>query len=281
MLALCLVNPVTTFAADPAALEKLKSDSDRGDPAALFALGKAYATGDGVAHDDAKAFECYRKSAELGNAKAQHNLGGMYLNGLAVKKDEQEALRWYRKAAEQGAVLSQYALGCLLSEGKSTTPNAPEAAGWLRKAAEQGSVEAQFRLGQLYYHGAGGFKVDRSEAAKWLSVAAAQKHAGAANTLGVMYEEGEAVTRSLPEAYRLFLAAAMGGSVQGQSNLGRCYALGIGIPKDPVQAYRWLKLASDKGEVTATNLLVDYKNGFSKAQIEEGERLMREDKKRN
>ena len=92
MLALCLVNPVTTFAADPAALEKLKSDSDRGDPAALFALGKAYATGDGVAHDDAKAFECYRKSAELGNAKAQHNLGGMYLNGLAVKKDEQEAL---------------------------------------------------------------------------------------------------------------------------------------------------------------------------------------------
>ena len=62
----------------------------------------SYATGQGVAKDDAEAARWYRMAAEQGNPDAQFNLGLSYAKGQGVAKDNAEAVHWYRLAAEQG-----------------------------------------------------------------------------------------------------------------------------------------------------------------------------------
>jgi TPR repeat protein len=265
---------------DSVLIEKLQSESASGDPTALFELGKAYASGNGVVRDERKAFDCYRKSAELGNAKAQNNLGRIYFNGWGVEKDEGEAIRWFRRSAEQGASLAQYTLGCMLADGKGAPKDIAGAVHWFKKSADQGYADAQFRLGHLYETGAEGLPANAHEASKWFAKAATQNHPGAANNLGVMHEYGNAVELSKTEAFRLYQLAAAGGDAKGMSNLGRCYAMAIGVTKNPLEAYRWLKRASNRNEVTATNLLVDYKTGLSKEQIAQGEKLAADDEAR-
>lgn len=46
-----------------------------------------YATGDGVARDDAQAVQWFQKAATQGNATAQVNLGLMYAEGSGVPRN--------------------------------------------------------------------------------------------------------------------------------------------------------------------------------------------------
>ena len=197
------IGPVS--GADPAVITKLMADSETGDPEALFKLGKAYASGDGVERDDAKAFGYYQKSAGAGHPKAQNNLGRMYLNGWGVKRDEQEAIKWFRLSAAQGAVLAQYTLGCMLADGTGMPKNLSEAMDWMKKAALQGYADAQFRLGQLYEFGGEGVTQDYREAARWFAMAAAQNHAGADRGLRAIYLLDTADRISHPHAADILL----------------------------------------------------------------------------
>ena len=61
-----------------------------------------YAQGQGVAQNDAKAFEWFLKAAEQGFVDAQNNLGLMYLNGRGITQSDAKAFEWLLKAAEQG-----------------------------------------------------------------------------------------------------------------------------------------------------------------------------------
>ena len=73
-----------------------------GDLGEFLNLGFMYATGRGVAEDDAEAVDWYRKAAEQGVATAQNNLGIMYYNGQGVPQDYVQAHKWFNLAAAQG-----------------------------------------------------------------------------------------------------------------------------------------------------------------------------------
>jgi hypothetical protein len=77
--------PVTATPATPAletaTLDQLRQLATNGDPAAQYALGVRYATGDGVKQDDKQAAVWFTKAAENGNVKAQATLGTRYWAG--------------------------------------------------------------------------------------------------------------------------------------------------------------------------------------------------------
>jgi TPR repeat protein len=68
--------------------------AEQGDAAAQSALGMAYALGEGVPKDDARAAELLRASAVNGFFVAQEELGNAYANGDGVPQDYVEAYKW-------------------------------------------------------------------------------------------------------------------------------------------------------------------------------------------
>ena len=82
------------------------------------------------------------------------------------------------------------------------------AAEWYRKAAEQGSIPGEMHLAALYRDGGKGFPRDMVQAAAWYRKAAEQ------------------------------------GDVTAQATLGVLYSIGLGVPRNDIEAYFWLDLAA-------------------------------------
>lgn len=81
------------------------------------ALGLAYALGDGVEQDPAKAFEHFVKAARAGYAPAQYRAGLALAYGEGVDKDLAQAVEWYEKAALQGHAIARRNLGLIYQSG--------------------------------------------------------------------------------------------------------------------------------------------------------------------
>jgi TPR repeat protein len=241
-----------------------------------FQSGLAYAEGNGVSRDDRKAVEFFSQASASGHAKAQHNLGTMYLEGRGVKKDEVMALAWFKKAAEQNLAPSQDAVGRMFMQGIGTKKNCRQAIQWFDRASDQGNVDAELHLAQIYFFGEGECTRDYAGAAKWATKAAAADKPAAQNMLGFLYQHGFGVEKDPAKAIEFYLKAANQGDVKAQANLGAMYASGEGVPRDLVQAYVWLTLGAPKGDPLQSFPLTQIKQGMKPAQIQEGERLMRE-----
>lgn len=74
-------------------------DALRGDAAAQFEIGRAFATGTGRPEDLAEAARWYRQAAEQGSARAQHDLAMLYTKGQGVPQDYVQAYVWFDQAA--------------------------------------------------------------------------------------------------------------------------------------------------------------------------------------
>jgi TPR repeat protein len=82
------------------------------------------------------------------------------------------------------------------------------------------------------------------------------------------------VAKDPKKAVEYYRKCAESGNAKAKSNLGRVYAYGIGVDKDVVMAWRWLKESKDAGEVTAVKLLGDLELQMNTVQRTEAERLM-------
>ncbi len=147
------------------AVDSLRFAAENGHPLAAWKLGRMYATGDGVAEDDVKAFEYFRQVAtQYGDdsptsprapfvASAFVALGTYYLTGIndsAIEPNVAKAREIFTYAASYfGDANAQYQLGALYLQDKA--PNTQMAARWLKLAARKGHVDAQARLGELLY----------------------------------------------------------------------------------------------------------------------------------
>jgi TonB family protein len=161
------------------------------------------------------AVEAYRKNAEQGNSDAQYRLALAYAQGQGVTRDYAKALEWFRKAAEQDHVNAQFTLGQMYSSGEGIPQDHAEAAKWFSKAAEQGNPGAQVSLGLIYIQGIGVPK-DYVEAAKWFRKSAEQGNHRAQSILGSMHAEGLGVTKDYIEAY-MWLTLSVTGSISTQN----------------------------------------------------------------
>ncbi len=167
------------------ALEALNFAADKGHPAALWKLGRMYATGDLVDEDDKKAMELFAKVANEyadGNprgpdapfvADAFVTLGDYYQSGIpgAVNADPVRARRYFAYAASYfGDPEAQYSLATMFLHGHGGEQNERQAARWFKLAARKGHVGAQVEFGHLLYEGVG---VERRpvEGLMWLTIA--------------------------------------------------------------------------------------------------------------
>ncbi len=122
----------------------------------------------------------------------------------------------------------------------------------LRTQADQGSADAQFSLG-LHYGSATGNALDFAQAARWYTKAAEQDHSLAQFNLSVMFTRGQGMPHDDAAAAVWIRKAAEGGDAGGQHLLGvRCHRASVdplqgGATESRIEAYQWLKLATEQG----------------------------------
>ena len=149
------------------ALTALQYAAEQGQPVAQWKLGRMYADGDGVPHDDLRAFNYFSEIANthpddaLGTPQASFvanafvALGRYYLAGIPDTKivaDQARARDMFGYAATYfGDADAQYELGRFyLSE----TPSDPhQAARWFQLAATKGHCRAEVALGDMLFQG--------------------------------------------------------------------------------------------------------------------------------
>ncbi|UDL95459.1 sel1 repeat family protein [Lichenihabitans sp. PAMC28606] len=169
-------------------VEAFKYAAANGNPLARWKLGKMYADGDGVPHDDAKAFDYFsqivqnydedddnrRDMSVVSNAFVA--LGVYSLNGIAnspVKPNPERALEMFQYAALTfGNADAQYNLARLFLDGADGIPkDIRQAARWLSLAAEKNHYQAEALLGHMLFNGFDGFAQQRAKGLMWLTLA--------------------------------------------------------------------------------------------------------------
>ncbi len=117
----------------------------------------------------------------------------------------------------------------------------------VRTAAEVGSAQAQYQLGMLYRYGSEkrNFRTNRNEATVWLRKAAEQGLFEADLELaGIRLSR---YTKAEPVDWQKVIAhwtkEGNAGAHEAQSNLGFCYAEGIGVEADGEKSIHWCTMA--------------------------------------
>jgi TPR repeat protein len=151
------------------AVHSLEYAAEAGHPLAQWKLGRMYAEGEGVAHNDLKAFEYFRRIADSHAddnpdtrearfvANAFVALGQYYLAGIPetdVKKDPERAREMFGYAASYFRdPEAQYYLARLYLDGVGTQRDPRTAARWFGLSAHKGLCKAQAMLGAMLFTG--------------------------------------------------------------------------------------------------------------------------------
>ena len=239
----------------------------------LLALGCASpggtedSAGSELSREEQRLIQRAQRAAERGDPAAQAYLGTMYSQGQGVAEDPALAMSWYTMAADQGHATAQYNVGVLYATGRGAPQDHALASAWFRKAAEQGLPEAQMQLAANHYIGRG-VPWDPTEAQIWFGRAAE----------GLPSLQRPEAIRYRDQALELvrLLEAANEGRGDAQLVLGELYAKGGAVPLDPIEAYRWLSLASTSDDaetrLEATKALSGLAEQMTPAQIDEARR---------
>jgi uncharacterized protein len=149
------------------ALSALEYAADQGHIGAQWKVGRMYASGDGVAKDDQRAFIYFSQIANThpdeppGTAQARIvanafvELGHYYLKGIpntTITRDPVRARAMFAYAASYfGDADAQYQLGRLYLDGSPSDPR--QAARWFQLAAMKGDCRAEAVLGDMLFQG--------------------------------------------------------------------------------------------------------------------------------
>jgi TPR repeat protein len=196
------IAPITTYGSVKEALRDGMRDYNAGDKAgaaqaleyaatqghtlALWKLGRMYADGDGVRHDDLKAFEYFSKLADENAdespdspnasvvASAFVSVGSYFLTGIKGSYVNANPVRahemFYYAASYFSDPTAQYNLARLYLDGVGVAKDSRQAARWFNLAAEKGHHPSQALLGQLLVAGEGVPK-QRARGLMWLTLA--------------------------------------------------------------------------------------------------------------
>ncbi len=150
-------------------LTALQYAAEQGQPVAQWKLGRMYADGDGVPHDDLRAFNYFSQIANThpdeapGTPQARFvanafvALGHYYTNGIPNSKitpDPARARDLFAYAATYfGDPDAQYELGRLYLNSAPSDPH--QAARWFQLAATKGHCRAEVALGDMLFQGQG------------------------------------------------------------------------------------------------------------------------------
>ena len=99
--------------------------------------------------DDVSDLASLRKVAERGDPAAQFALGARYATGEQVEQDYVEAVRWFTQAAEGGHILAQATLGAYYWAGRGVPPDLTKAYFWSVLAQAGGDQASKYRVAVL------------------------------------------------------------------------------------------------------------------------------------
>lgn len=220
----------------------------------------------GIERNYEQAIQWYLQAAPAGHQQAQFNLAWCYTRGQGTQKDTAQAIYWYTKAAEQGHVSAQHNLAQLYYYNETPTDQTyKEAFRWFLAAAEQGHAKSQF-MTAVCYTDAHGTPRDYSAAIDWYMKAAEQGHAQAQFNLAWCYEQAQGVERNLQAAVYRYQQAAENDHKLAPYYLGMCYV----ELEDHENAIHWLKIAADKGNANAAQLLKQETEALNHTHRSEG-----------
>ncbi len=169
-------------------------ESDPSDAVAQYEIGVAYAKGEIVEKDMARALEWFRKAAEQGDREAEYSVGLCYLDGLGTGRSLEDAERWMLRAAEHGDVNAMMHMGA-----RYLADSYRKAADWFGRAAEQGNFMAMIELGIIYDEDRLGLPDTRERAKEWFERAAETEGSTVIlEFLADLYENGEI---DVPDSY--------------------------------------------------------------------------------
>ncbi len=155
-----------------------KRAAERGNARAQYDLGLMYATGNGVAKNEALALMWFNRAAQnnfvktapktapkikgaskkffyakeaaaKGNARAQFDLAMMYLNGNGVAQNERLAFHYFHKAARNNLVEAKFQMGLSFSKGRGVRKQAQLARYWFKLAVKAGHPKAMAHLASI------------------------------------------------------------------------------------------------------------------------------------
>jgi uncharacterized protein len=180
---------------------------------AMFELGRAYA----AKQQTADAIATWHKAADKGSTSAMVELGVLYATGAGVAKDEAQARKLFERAAEAG---NPRGVSNLAALGGGSAPSDPARARELLAKAAETNAEAQYQLGLMLAEGTGGPKDDVGARALF-EKAAAQNHPGALEEMGVFAQEGRGGPKDADAAKAYYQRAADLGDENAKAALKR------------------------------------------------------------
>ena len=250
------------------------------------AAGQNYENRQPVQQSGAEAVTSYVKAAEQGDAWAQTWLGWIYSYGKGVPQSYEEAAKWYSRAALQGNATAQNNLGVMYRQGQGVPQDLVAAYEWFYLAAAQGDTNAVISRDNL----SGSMTPPQIAEAKAQAEAEWAREffetypdlkpyesvvdavAAKINESGNLPESREARMEAFAKAARLEIrrqqqappatvnnldkisslkADAEKGDASSQAELAAFYRSGVGVPYDPVEAYKWYSLAAAQGSALA------------------------------
>src|SRR5665213_986437 len=185
------------------AVHSLEYAAEKGHALAQWKLARMYAEGDGVVHDDLKAFEYFRSIADSHAddnpdtpqarfvANAFVALGNYYLSGIPktdIKPDADRAREMFAYAASYFRDPdAQYYLARLYLDGTGAPKDPRQAARWFGLSAQKGQCQAQAMLGAMLF---AGDHVPRQAARglMWLALAKDSATSDQQNWISNLYE---------------------------------------------------------------------------------------------
>jgi TPR repeat protein len=223
-----------------------------GSDTAMLALAEIYDEGKGRPRDGAKALQWYKAFVPFGQrdlargqtanpapdepilnkinrqiytslsaqvvGSTERAIARKYLIGDGIEADDAQAFFWMQSAGEHGDVPAQWLLGLMYKEGRGTQQDPLTALRWLERAAHNGSKEAQYEAATLLL-GRMGVAPDLARAHRWLLASAGQQEPRAAALLGHIYLDG------------------------------------FNVPADPATALHFLRVAADRGDLEASEIV--------------------------
>jgi len=233
----------------------------KGNPFALYVLGRCYDVGQGAEKNEEKAREHYEKALQklrksTSDPVAANLLGRLYYKGWGTERSEAKAAEFFATAANAGYADGMNSYAVCLSDGKGQIENPEKALELFAKAAELGHAGAKVNLGAaLFADATVGEEGKKKKAFELFVEAAASGSDAARNALGECYLYGDGVEPNLEKAFEYFEKAAAQGLPDAKFNLGRCYYNGRGVCEDKAKALALYEEASRLGLDDATTRL--------------------------
>ncbi len=187
--------------------------------------------------------------SEKDDAEALYNLGKVYERGIGTDPCMDTAIKFYSLAAKKAYAPALYKMAKIFNKNKKLLSEFSEKnmIEWLSQAAKQGYRKAAFKMGERYENGQG---VTRSipDAIQMYSVAEAKGKGKAAFRIAQFYDKGEGVKQSGEKALEWYQKAAQRGHAYATLRVAEMYDIGgNGVSQSDEEALQWYKKAGSLG----------------------------------